>query len=156
MHFMRPANGTNIGIVGAGEPLEALVNDHIMDQKVCDTRFDGRLYVGVVSTHIVCFPSCQSRLPKRENVRVFTTVADAMRHGFRPCKRCKPDTLNIAPDTDLAQQVMNIVQHRYHEPLTLHQLADDLKVGPYHLQRLFKREPARRPRSRQVVRKFSW
>ena len=31
-------------------------------------RFDGRYYVEIVSTGIVCFPSCRSRLPKRENV----------------------------------------------------------------------------------------
>ena len=33
-----------------------------------NARFDGRYYVGIVSTGIVCFPSCRSRLPKRENV----------------------------------------------------------------------------------------
>jgi AraC family transcriptional regulator of adaptative response / methylphosphotriester-DNA alkyltransferase methyltransferase len=105
-----------------------------------DTKFDGKWYIGIVSTGIVCFPSCRSRLPKRENVRVFATLEDALRAGFRPCKRCKPDhPLGQSPDAEVANRVMEIIECRFHESLTLNALADELNMSPYHLQRTFKR-----------------
>ena len=37
MHFMCPANGTNIAVIAAGKPFESLVNDDIMHQKIPGT-----------------------------------------------------------------------------------------------------------------------
>lgn len=54
-------------------------------------KFDGQYYIGIRTTGIVCFPSCRSRVPKKENVRVFTSYLEAIHAGFRACKRCKPD-----------------------------------------------------------------
>ena len=72
-----------------------------------DPRFDGRYYVGIVSTGIVCFPSCRSRLPRRENVRVYASLADALRAGFRPCKRCRPDSpRRQSPDAEMANRAL--------------------------------------------------
>ncbi len=34
-----------------------------------DARFDGRLFVGVVTTGVYCRPICPARTPKRENER---------------------------------------------------------------------------------------
>ena len=34
MHFMRPANGTNVTVIAAGKPLESLMNDDIVHQKI--------------------------------------------------------------------------------------------------------------------------
>ncbi|WDL98540.1 bifunctional transcriptional activator/DNA repair enzyme AdaA [Alicyclobacillus sp. ALC3] len=105
-----------------------------------DTNFDGQLYIGIVSTGIVCFPSCRSRLPNRENVRVFPGLDEALRAGFRPCKRCKPDNpKQMSPDAEIANRVLEILTSRYQEALTLQELADELNVSPYHLQRTFKR-----------------
>jgi methylphosphotriester-DNA--protein-cysteine methyltransferase len=62
-----------------------------------DARYDGRFYVGVLSTGIYCLPSCKARLPKIENVRFFDTREEAIATGLRGCKRCKsaefPDVL---------------------------------------------------------------
>jgi methylphosphotriester-DNA--protein-cysteine methyltransferase len=55
-----------------------------------DTRFDGQVFTGVVTTGIYCRPSCSGR-PKRENVRFFATPEDARGAGLRACKRCRPD-----------------------------------------------------------------
>ena len=59
--------------------------------------YDGRFYVGVLSTRIYCLPSCKARLPKIENVRFFFTREEAIATGLRGCKRCKsaefPDVL---------------------------------------------------------------
>lgn len=61
-----------------------------------DPRFDGRFFTGVTTTGIYCRPVCPARTPKRENVRFFACAAAAAAAGFRPCRRCRPET---APGT---------------------------------------------------------
>ena len=63
-----------------------------------DARFDGRLFVGVTSTHIYCRPVCRVRTPRRENCRFFGHAAAAEAQGFRPCLRCRPE---LAPGLSL-------------------------------------------------------
>lgn len=105
-----------------------------------DRTFDGTYFVGIVSTGIVCFPSCKSRIPNRENVRAYATLADALKDGFRPCKRCKPDNPDRqSPESTLAHCVVALYKQHWQEPWTLTSLASELKISPYHLQRTFKR-----------------
>ncbi|MGH7857568.1 MAG: Ada metal-binding domain-containing protein, partial [Candidatus Binatia bacterium] len=61
-----------------------------------DRRFDGRFFVGVVTTGIYCRPVCRVRLPKPGNCRYFACAAAAEAAGFRACLRCRPET---APGT---------------------------------------------------------
>ncbi|MFK8905748.1 DNA-3-methyladenine glycosylase 2 family protein [Streptomyces sp. YS-3] len=58
-----------------------------------DARFDGVFFFAVVTTGIYCRPSCPAVTPKRENVRFFPTAAAAQGHGFRACRRCRPDAV---------------------------------------------------------------
>ena len=62
-----------------------------------DAAYDGRFYVGVLSTGIYCVPSCKAKLPKLENVEFYATREEAIAAGLRGCKRCKserfPDVL---------------------------------------------------------------
>lgn len=55
-----------------------------------DASYEGIFVVGVVSTGIFCRPTCTARKPKRENVRFFPSPHEALLHGFRPCKVCRP------------------------------------------------------------------
>jgi methylphosphotriester-DNA--protein-cysteine methyltransferase len=55
-----------------------------------DPAYDGRFYVGVVTTGVFCRPTCSGR-PKRENVRFYATPDEARAAGLRACKRCKPE-----------------------------------------------------------------
>jgi AraC family transcriptional regulator, regulatory protein of adaptative response / DNA-3-methyladenine glycosylase II len=57
-----------------------------------DRRFDGRFFIAVVTTRIYCRPGCPARLPSRHNVRFYRSAAAAESAGFRPCRRCRPDT----------------------------------------------------------------
>ncbi len=57
-----------------------------------DRRFDGLFFVAVTSTGIFCRPVCPARLPNEHNVRYFTHATHALREGFRPCLRCRPDS----------------------------------------------------------------
>src|SRR5271157_3653744 len=69
-----------------------------LDSEICerarlarDPRFDGRFFIGVISTGIYCRPVCPARSPKTENVRYFPSAAAAAEAGFRPCLRCRPE-----------------------------------------------------------------
>jgi AraC family transcriptional regulator of adaptative response/methylated-DNA-[protein]-cysteine methyltransferase len=50
----------------------------------------------VRTTRVYCRPSCPSRRPRPDNVAFFRRGAEAEEHGYRACRRCRPD----APATD--------------------------------------------------------
>jgi AraC family transcriptional regulator of adaptative response / DNA-3-methyladenine glycosylase II len=52
---------------------------------------DGRYVIGVLTTGIYCVPGCPARKPRPENIRWFSTPAQARAAGLRPCLRCRPD-----------------------------------------------------------------
>lgn len=102
-----------------------------------DARFDGAFYLGVKTTGIYCRPSCRARTPKRENVAFFTTWSDAEKFGLRACLRCKPrNGTGIDPQI---VKIMNACELLESEDLyALEDLAAELDLSPYHLQRTFK------------------
>lgn len=53
-----------------------------------DSRYDGVFWYGVKSTGIVCKPSCSAKIPLLKNIELFDRVEDAIKSGYRPCKRC--------------------------------------------------------------------
>ncbi|UWR23532.1 bifunctional transcriptional activator/DNA repair enzyme AdaA [Sulfitobacter sp. S190] len=55
-----------------------------------DPAWEGRAFVAVSSTGVVCRLTCPARKPKRENCRFYPSVAEAVAAGFRPCLRCHP------------------------------------------------------------------
>src|SRR5262249_42994989 len=55
-----------------------------------DRTADGAFFCAVVTTGVYCRPSCPAR-PRRENVRFYASSAEAVRAGFRACRRCRPD-----------------------------------------------------------------
>jgi AraC family transcriptional regulator of adaptative response/methylated-DNA-[protein]-cysteine methyltransferase len=103
-----------------------------------DTSFDGRFLYGVTSTKVFCQPSCISRAPKRENVRIFSDAEAATAAGFRPCKRCRPDR---APQADARLERARLLIDRRlaagESTPTLAQLAKEAHMGATHLQRRF-------------------
>ncbi len=105
-----------------------------------DRRFDGRVYIGIRTTGIVCFPSCHSRTPRRDNIEVFFTVSDEVKSGYRPCKRCRPDdAVPRPPDAALAAEADQVIGTRFPQKVTLTELAAALYVSPRHLGRTLKR-----------------
>ncbi|MFF9501282.1 bifunctional transcriptional activator/DNA repair enzyme AdaA [Streptomyces sp. NPDC014656] len=58
-----------------------------------DARFDGEFFFAVRTTGIYCRPSCPAITPKRRNVAFYPTAAAAQGHGFRACRRCRPDAV---------------------------------------------------------------
>src|SRR5690606_7752482 len=57
-----------------------------------DPHFDGRVFIGVLTTGIYCRPVCPVRIPRKENIRLFRSAAAAAEAGFRPCLRCRPES----------------------------------------------------------------
>ncbi|MFD6440955.1 bifunctional transcriptional activator/DNA repair enzyme AdaA [Peribacillus sp. NPDC060186] len=104
----------------------------------CDAAYDDHFLYGVKTTGIFCRPSCKSRVPNKENVKIFKNAYMALEENFRPCKRCKPEGLNL-PTEEWIEQITEWINQHYSEPLTLNKLADISHGSPYHLQRLFKR-----------------
>lgn len=103
-----------------------------------DVSYDSKFYYGVITTGIYCRPSCKSRVPLRTNVRIFENHLQAIAENFRPCKRCKPDGGRL-PIEEWVAQIVQVINIRYAEALTLGKLAELFHGSPYHLQRTFKR-----------------
>jgi hypothetical protein len=64
-----------------------------LDPAVCwpafysrDARFDGRFFIGVVTTKIYCRPICPVPFARENNVVWLATAAAAEANGFRPCR----------------------------------------------------------------------
>lgn len=106
-----------------------------------DPRFDGRFYVGVLTTGIYCRPVCPARTPKSENVRFFPSGAAAQTAGFRPCMRCKPD-LNAPASSgqQVSTPLLRALRHieaGFLNAGTTTALAAELGLGARQLNRLF-------------------
>lgn len=104
----------------------------------CDPTYDGKFFYGVVTTGIFCRPSCKSKTPKKEHVRLFHSADEAVAAGFRPCKRCRPDR-QARPEEEWIGEAIRFIDAHYTEPLPLRRLAALLHMSPCHLQRTFKR-----------------
>lgn len=63
-----------------------------------DASYNGRFFLGVLTTGIYCLPGCTARKPKRENVRFFPNCEAARAAGLRPCKKCHPDDFAAGAD----------------------------------------------------------
>lgn len=55
-----------------------------------DASFEGVFFVAVRTTGVFCRPGCRARTPDRKNVEFFASTKDALDHGYRPCKLCRP------------------------------------------------------------------
>ncbi len=123
-----------------------------------DRRFDGRVFAGVVTTGVYCRPVCPVRPAKLENSRFFACAAAAEAAGFRPCRRCRPET---APGTP-AWMGTSAVVARAHRLLCngaldaagVEELASRVGMGGRQLRRLFERHlgasPAEIARARRT------
>ena len=71
-----------------------------------DARFDGWFVTAVRTTGIYCRPSCPAITPKRGNVEFFLAAATAQQHGYRACKRCRPDATPGSPQWNTRADVV--------------------------------------------------
>jgi AraC family transcriptional regulator of adaptative response/methylated-DNA-[protein]-cysteine methyltransferase len=103
-----------------------------------DGKFDGEFFFGVMTTGVYCRPSCPSRRPLRQNVRFYTTAAEAERDGLRACRRCRP----LDPERDRAtakvKELCRYIEAHPDEAPRLAEMAKHAGVSRFHFQRSFK------------------
>ncbi|HEX2798519.1 MAG TPA: Ada metal-binding domain-containing protein, partial [Thermoanaerobaculia bacterium] len=117
-----------------------------------DARFSGRFFVGVVTTRVYCRPGCPAPLPKPKNMRFYAYAAAAEDAGFRPCRRCRPETAPGSPVWDgtsatVSRALKRIFDGDGHE--SVEALSERLGLGSRHLRRLFAEHVGASPASLQ-------
>lgn len=120
----------------------------MLDTAVCerarlsrDARFDGRFFIGVVTTGIYCRPTCPVQPPGAANVRFYGSAAAAARAGFRPCLRCRPETAPGSPawagSPTTVRRALRLIEGGALDDGDMGNLARRLGIGARHLRRLF-------------------
>jgi AraC family transcriptional regulator of adaptative response/methylated-DNA-[protein]-cysteine methyltransferase len=104
-----------------------------------DARADGTFFYAVTTTGIFCRPSCPSRRPRPEHVRLFETPAAAAQAGFRPCRRCRPERTASLHDDRRTRILAACHALDRSPPPTLAALASETGLSRFHFQREFKR-----------------
>lgn len=100
---------------------------------------DGVFLYAVQTTGVYCRPTCRSRLPNQKNVVFFECSADAQKAGFRPCKRCQPNTVSPAQQQiETIARICKLIEQS-EEPLSLQKMAKIAGLSQYHFHRLFKK-----------------
>lgn len=102
-----------------------------------DPRADGQLFYGVRTTRVFCRPSCPSRRPGRHNVEFFSDLINALRAGYRPCKRCNP--AGIHQEANTVQTLCAHLNQNAGRPVKLSELARIAQLSPFTVQRMFQR-----------------
>jgi AraC family transcriptional regulator of adaptative response / DNA-3-methyladenine glycosylase II len=106
-----------------------------------DPRFDGRFFVAVSSTGIYCRPVCPAPPARLHNVLFFPCAAAAQEAGFRPCRRCRPETAPGTPawqgTSTTVSRALKLISEGYLDRRGVDDLARVLGIGDRHLRRLF-------------------
>jgi AraC family transcriptional regulator of adaptative response / DNA-3-methyladenine glycosylase II len=124
-----------------------------------DPRFDGRFFAGIATTGIYCRPVCPVSFGHPESIRWFQFAAAAEAAGFRPCRRCHPDT---SPGSAawfgtwaVVSRSLKLISEGALDGGNLEQLADRVGIGSRHLRRLFQQHlgasPLKIARSHRVL-----
>lgn len=106
-----------------------------------DRRFDGRFFAGVITTKVYCRPICPIPLRKPENVKWFPSAASAEAQGFRPCRRCRPQTSPGTPawhgTSAVVSRALRLIEAGAMDSGNVDELAEHVGIGARHLRRLF-------------------
>jgi len=102
-----------------------------------DAKYDGIFYYGVKTTGIFCRPSCKSKQPLRQNVEYFDTSRDAIRAGYRPCKRCRPDLIDYQPVQELAEKIKETIDVLFSDSEALSHELVEMGVSRRHMTEIF-------------------
>jgi AraC family transcriptional regulator of adaptative response/methylated-DNA-[protein]-cysteine methyltransferase len=120
-----------------------------------EVRACGEFVYGVLTTGVYCRPTCASRRPKRDNVRFFGTSKEAEQAGFRPCKRCRPETPDWkSPQIRTVLKACKMIDEA-ETPPSLKDLAHACGLSAFHFQRLFKRLVGVTPKQYAAERRAS-
>lgn len=109
-----------------------------------DPRFDGTFFVAVKTTGIYCRPICPARKAKLENLSFYKHAVQAEHAGFRPCKRCRPESAPGSPawlgTSTTVKRAINLMTSSPLENVSIQQLAERLGVSDRWLRGLFQQQ----------------
>lgn len=112
-----------------------------------DRNADGIFYYSVRTTGVYCRPSCGARLAHRKNVEFHLTPEAAERAGFRPCKRCQPNTLSPSEQqTAAVAKICRMIENAESAP-NLDALAQAAGMSRFYFHRVFKAVTGVTPRA---------
>lgn len=116
-----------------------------------DPRFDGRFFVGVLTTGIYCRPICPVRIPLRKNVQLYPSAAAAAEAGFRPCLRCRPEASPGTPawlgSSYTVSRALQLIAQGALDDRSTENLAAGLGIGVRQLNRLFRQHIGATPKA---------
>src|SRR5437899_5839879 len=121
-----------------------------LDWQVCsrarlsrDARFDGKFFIGVLTSRVYCRSICPAPTAKEKKVRDHASAAAAAEAGFRPCLRCRPECSPGTPAwlgiSNTVSRALRLIDESALEDGGVEVLAERLGVGSRHLRRLFLR-----------------
>jgi AraC family transcriptional regulator of adaptative response / DNA-3-methyladenine glycosylase II len=119
-----------------------------LDWQVCsrarlsrDARFDGKFFIGVLTSRVYCRSICPAPTAKEKNVRYYPSAAAAAEAGFRPCLRCRPECSPGTPawlgTPSTVSRALRLIAESGLADGGVEVLAQRLGVGSRHLRRLF-------------------
>lgn len=112
-----------------------------------DASVDGEFYYSVATTGVYCRPGCGARPAKRENVRFHLSCEAAETLGFRPCKRCRPNSPALAAQHARVIETACRALEAADQLPNLDELAQTLGMSRFHFQRVFKTVARLTPRA---------
>jgi AraC family transcriptional regulator of adaptative response / DNA-3-methyladenine glycosylase II len=106
-----------------------------------DRRFDGRFYVAAVTTGIYCRPICPVPFAKPNNIALFPCAAAAEAAGYRPCRRCHPESSPGTPawlgTSAVVSRALRLIWEGALDGNSVDELAERVGIGSRQLRRLF-------------------
>jgi AraC family transcriptional regulator of adaptative response/methylated-DNA-[protein]-cysteine methyltransferase len=102
------------------------------------SQADGSFLYGVRTTGVFGRPSCPSRKPRKDNVEFFDTAKEALRAGYRACKRCRP-TEDVRPGRGLEAVSEACAMLAREEMVHTRDIARAIGLSESYFQRCFKK-----------------
>jgi AraC family transcriptional regulator, regulatory protein of adaptative response / DNA-3-methyladenine glycosylase II len=106
-----------------------------------DPRFDGRFFVAAVTTGIYCRSVCPVPFAKPNNIALFPCAAAAEAAGYRPCRRCHPESSPGTPawlgTSAVVSRALRLILDGALDGNSVDELAERLGIGSRQLRRLF-------------------
>lgn len=132
----------------AGPGILVNIGDTDLEPDICwqamrsrDRRFDGRFFVAAVTTGIYCRPICPVPFAKPNNISLFPCAAAAEAAGFRPCRRCHPETAPGTPawagTSAVVSRALRLIWEGALDGGNVEMLAERVGIGSRQLRRLF-------------------
>lgn len=144
------ANAEPLSVSGAltKPAVSASTGDPDLEPDICwqamqsrDRRFDGRFFVAAVTTGIYCRPICPVPFAKPNNISLFPCAAAAEAAGFRPCRRCHPETAPGTPawvgTSAVVSRALRLIWEGALDGGNVEMLAERVGIGSRQLRRLF-------------------